>query len=346
MKIAVLAGGLSPERNVSLTSGSLIANALSAKGHRVALLDVYKNVDTSDIDALFEVNTAHSFKVDTAEPDLEAVIAANGGRRESIGDGVLDVCRNADVVFLALHGAMGENGQLQATLDNYGIHRYTGSDYIGSLLAMDKDIAKKMLRSAGINTADWVMISDDGEASVEKAEREIGYPCVIKPNSCGSSVGVSIVHNRDELKVALTDALKWERMIMCEKKVSGREMTVGIIDGKVLPAIEIIPTEGFYDYKNKYQAGKTLEICPAPITDAEYADMADATARGFEALRLSMYARFDYIISSEDGRAYCLEANTLPGMTPTSLLPQMAAAIGMNYTELCELLCELAIKKG
>ena len=346
MKIAVLAGGLSPERNVSLTSGSLIANALSSKGHRVALLDVYKNADTSDTDALFEVNTAHSFSVEEAEPDLEAVIAANGGRRESIGEGVIDVCRQADVVFLALHGAMGENGQLQATLDNYGIHRYTGSDYVGSLLAMDKDIAKKMLRSAGIVTADWIMISDAEDGSVEKAEREIGYPCVIKPNSCGSSVGVSIVHNRDELKVALTDALKWESMIMCEKKVSGREMTVGILDGKVLPAIEIIPTEGFYDYKNKYQAGKTLELCPAPITDAEYADMADATLRGFEALRLSMYARFDYIISNDDGRAYCLEANTLPGMTPTSLLPQMAAAVGMGYTELCERLCELAQKKG
>lgn len=346
MKIAVLAGGLSPERNVSLTSGSLIANALSAAGHEVALLDVYKNADTSDIDALYVTNTEHSFSVEEAEPDLEAVIAANGGRRESIGEGVLDVCRVADVVFLALHGAMGENGQLQATLDNYGIHRYTGSDYIGSLLAMDKDIAKKMLRSADVLTADWIMLSDSRKATLDRAEREIGYPCVIKPNSCGSSVGVSIVHNRSELETALVDALKWEGMIMCEKKVSGREMTVGILDGEVLPAIEIIPTEGFYDYKNKYQAGKTVELCPAPITDAEYADMAQATKRGFEALRLGMYARFDYIISSEDGRAYCLEANTLPGMTPTSLLPQMAAAIGMGYTELCERLCALAMKKG
>ena len=133
---------------------------------------------------------------------------------------------------------------------------------------------------------------------------------------------------------------------MCEKLVSGREMTVGILDGEVLPAIEIIPTEGFYDYKNKYQAGKTVELCPAPITDEQYAEMADATRRGFDALRLGTYARFDYIISGEDGRAYCLEANTLPGMTPTSLLPQMAAAVGIGYTELCERLCELAMKKG
>ena len=345
MKIAVLAGGLSPERNVSLTSGSLIANALSAKGHRVALLDVYKNADTANTDALFCENTNHVFKVEEAQPDLEAVIAENGGRRTAIGDGVLDVCRHADVVFLALHGAMGENGQLQATLDNYGIHKYTGSDYVGSLLAMDKDIAKKMLRAAGVLTADWIMLSDCSEASIEKAEREIGYPCVIKPNSCGSSVGVSIVNNRVELSLALGEALKWEGMIMCERLVSGREMTVGILDGEVLPAIEIIPTEGFYDYKNKYQAGKTVELCPAPITDAEYADMAEATKRGFSALRLSMYARFDYIISKEDGRAYCLEANTLPGMTPTSLLPQMAAAVGLGYTELCEKLCELALKK-
>ena len=346
MKIAVLAGGLSPERNVSLTSGSLIANALSAAGHRVALLDVYKNADISDIESLFALDTKHSFSVDEAQPNLEAVIAANGGRRTNIGDGVLDVCREADVVFLALHGAMGENGQLQATLDNYGIHRYTGSDYVGSLLAMDKDIAKKMLRSSGVLTADWIMLRDASAASADKAEREIDYPCVIKPNSCGSSVGVSIVNNREELERALSDAFAWESMIMCEKLVSGREMTVGILDGEVLPAIEIIPNEGFYDYKNKYQAGKTTELCPAPITDAEYADMAEATRRGFDALRLGMYARFDYIISKEAGRAYCLDANTLPGMTPTSLLPQMAAAIGLGYTELCERLCELAMKKG
>ena len=158
MKIAVLAGGLSPERNVSLTSGSLIANALSAAGHRVALLDVYKNADISDIESLFALDTKHSFSVDEAQPNLEAVIAANGGRRTNIGDGVLDVCREADVVFLALHGAMGENGQLQATLDNYGIHRYTGSDYVGSLLAMDKDISKKMLRSAIIAVSHIIYI--------------------------------------------------------------------------------------------------------------------------------------------------------------------------------------------
>ena len=346
MKIAVLSGGLSPERNVSLTSGSLIANALSAKGHKVALLDVYKNVQTNDTEALFCENTNHVFSVEEAQPDLEAVIAENGGRRINIGDGVLDVCRAADVVFLALHGAMGENGQLQATLDNYGIHRYTGSDYVGSLLAMDKDIAKKMLKSAGVLTADWIMLKKNDADSVERAEREIGYPCVIKPNSCGSSVGVSIVNNKQELREALRVAFEWEDMIMCEKLVSGREMTVGILDGEVLPAIEIIPTEGFYDYKNKYQAGKTVELCPAPITDEQYAEMADATRRGFEALRLGTYARFDYIISGEDGRAYCLEANTLPGMTPTSLLPQMAAAIGIGYTELCERLCELAMKKG
>ena len=345
MKIAVLAGGLSPERNVSLTSGSLIANALSANGHKVALLDVYKNVEAQNIQDCFKEKTNHSFSVEEAQPDLEAVIAANGGRHTNIGDRVLDVCRAADVVFLALHGAMGENGQLQATLDNYGITHYTGSGYVGSLLAMDKDIAKKMLRSAGILTADWIILSDKREDNVKTVEERIGYPCVIKPNSCGSSVGVSIVRCRKELENALCDAFKWESMVMCEKLVTGREMTVGILDGQVLPAIEIIPAEGFYDYKNKYQAGKTLELCPAPITDAEYADMADATIRGFEALRLSMYARFDYIISSEDGRAYCLEANTLPGMTPTSLLPQMAAAVGISYTELCERMCELALKK-
>ena len=214
-----------------------------------------------------------------------------------------------------------------------------------TLLTMNREgIRRLAAEELGLPTSPYRFAASREE--FEEAVKAVGTPCVVKPVAGGSSVGVSIVNDRAELEKALSDAFKWESMIMCEKLVSGREMTVGILDGEVLPAIEIIPTEGFYDYKNKYQAGKTVELCPAPITDAEYADMADATRRGFDALRLGMYARFDYIISKDDGRAYCLEANTLPGMTPTSLLPQMAAAVGLGYTELCEKLCELAMKKG
>ena len=343
MNIAVLAGGYSPERDVSLTSGSLIANALVDEGYDVCLADVYLGIELGDdVKKLFSREKKPIHKVTHTVPDLDALKAGSGNGEALIGKGIIELCSAADVVFLALHGSMGENGQLQATLDNFGI-KYTGSGYVGSLLAMDKDISKKMFVGAGVRTPDWMHFVS-GDAKIEDIEAKIGYPCVVKPCSCGSSVGISIVHDRVELEVALAEAKKYEDSILVEKMISGRELTVGILDGEVLPAIEIIPTEGFYDYQNKYQAGKTLEICPAEI-DAEIVDrLAEQTKLAFSALRLSGYARFDYIVDA-DGKTWCLEANTLPGMTPTSLLPQMANAVGMSYGALCAKIVSLAEKK-
>ena len=169
-------------------------------------------------------------------------------------------------------------------------------------------------------------------------------PTVVKFCCCGSSVGISIPENREELENALKEAEKYEDSILVEKKINGREFTVGILDGEVLPAVEIIPTEGFYDYTNKYQAGKTVELCPAPIDDNLMSILAEQTKLAFDALRLSGYSRFDYIVD-KDGKPWCLEANTLPGMTPTSLLPQMAAAVGITYGKLCCKIVDLALKK-
>ena len=344
MNIAVLAGGYSPERDVSLTSGSLIANALIGEGHSVCLADVYLGIKDEELNEKTpfnrELKPVH--KVDHNVPDLVALKEQSGNGEALIGRGIIELCRAADVVFLALHGAMGENGQLQATLDNYGI-KYTGSGYVGSLLAMDKDISKKMFVGAGVRTPEWLYFkAQNGDIAL--IEEKIGYPCVVKPCSCGSSVGISIVDDRAELEIALAEAEKYEDSILVEKKIEGRELTVGILDGEVLPSIEIIPTEGFYDYKNKYQAGKTIEICPAPISDEIKSALEEQTRRAFEALRLSGYSRFDYIVD-ENGDPWCLEANTLPGMTPTSLLPQMAAAMGMTYGGLCSKIVELALKK-
>ena len=343
MNIAVLAGGFSPERDVSLTSGSLIANALVDEGYDVCLADVYLGIEIgNDVKELFNREKKPVHKVTHTVPNLDALKASSGNGEALIGKGIIELCRAADVVFLALHGAMGENGQLQATLDNFGI-KYTGSGYVGSLLAMDKDISKKMFVGAGVRTPDWMHFSA-GDASVCDIEAKIGYPCVVKPCSCGSSVGISIVHDRGELEVALAEAKKYEDNILVEKMISGRELTVGILDGEVLPAIEIIPTEGFYDYQNKYQAGKTLEICPAEIDDDILECLKEQTKLAFAALRLSGYARFDYIVDAQK-RTWCLEANTLPGMTPTSLLPQMAQAVGMSYGQLCAKIVSLAEKK-
>jgi len=343
MNIAVLAGGYSPERDVSLTSGSLIANALIDEGHNVCLADVYLGIDgTDDAKSLFNKEKKPIHKVTHSVPDLDALKASSGNGDALIGKGIIDLCRAADVVFMALHGAMGENGQLQATLDSYGI-KYTGSGYVGSLLAMDKDISKKMFIGAGVNTPEWMYISAK-QVDIDEIEQRIGYPCVVKPCCCGSSVGISIPENRAELENALKEAEKYEDSILIEKKISGREFTVGILDGEVLPAVEIIPTEGFYDYKNKYQAGKTVELCPAPIDDDLMAILAEQTRLAFDALRLSGYSRFDYIVD-KDGKPWCLEANTLPGMTPTSLLPQMAAAVGISYGKLCCKIVDLALEK-
>ncbi len=343
MKITVLCGGLSPERNVSLLSGAKIAAALVRRGHRVALADVYMGLPgfDGDLDGLFVSTEPAAPIIEEKEPDLDTVKASNGGRDALIGENILALCSASDVVFLALHGGMGENGQLQATLDNFAI-KYTGSGYIGCLLSMNKDITKKILAGAGIRVPEGIT-ARSSELTPERILAEVGLPCVVKPCSCGSSVGVSIVETPAELETALNSARTFEDRIVIEKKVCGREFSVGVLGNRALPAIEIIPKNGFYDYKNKYQSNMTLEVCPAELTD-EQADSAGKMAlEVFEALGLHGYARIDMILDSSTGAFCCLEANALPGMTPMSLLPQEAAAAGITYDELCDMIVSLAI---
>ncbi|MBR5514941.1 MAG: D-alanine--D-alanine ligase [Clostridia bacterium] len=345
MNIVVLAGGLSPERDVSLVSGSLIANALTENGHKVLLCDVYRGIeDISDIPSLFTNKNDFSYKIENTEPDLEAVKASNGGREALIGENVLEVCAFADVVFLALHGAMGENGALQATLDNYGITNYTGSGYAGSLLAMDKSLSKKLMTLDTIPNAEWIIYDIDNDTP-ERVEDTVGYPCVVKPASCGSSVGVSIVENEAELTDALKYARKYENKIVIEKKINGREFSVAVLDGKALPPIEIIPVNGWYDYKNKYQ-GLTKEVTPAELTEKQTERISELAIRVHNCLSLGDYSRVDFLLDSDIDEFLCLEANTLPGMTPTSLMPQEAQAAGISYNELCEKIVSMAYMKG
>ncbi len=347
MKITVLCGGLSPERDVSLSSGSLIAAALIRKGHEVCAVDLYTGKAPDGKAPAFTRDTIAPYRVGRAVPDLDALMVESGRGQARIAPNIPALCHEADVVYIALHGDVGENGQLQAFLDMETIP-YTGSGYAGSLLAMDKDLSKQMLTRAGVLTPEWLYVDlRDGDqlaAIADRIEEEIGYPMVIKPCAGGSSVGVSMPTNRDALLTALEHAAVFETTILAEHRILGRELTVSILGGRVLPAVEIIPKNGFYDYENKYQAGMTTEICPAPLTDTEFAALADATVKGFEALRLRGYARFDFILDA-DGTPWCLEANTLPGMTPTSLLPQAAAAAGMGYDELCETIVSMAIQR-
>ena len=307
-------------------------------------MDLYTGLSPDGGVADFSRKSIEPYRVSTAIPDLDALAKTSGRGRLRIAPNVPALIHEADAVFVALHGDVGEDGRLQAFLEMEGI-RYTGSGYAGSLLAMDKDLAKQVLTRAGVTTPPWLYadLTESIDAVADRIEATVGYPLVIKPCSGGSSVGVSMPENREELLVALKNAARYENTVLAERRIMGRELTVSILGGRVLPAVEIIPKSGFYDYENKYQAGMTEEICPAPLTEAEVAALEDATSRGFEALRLGGYARFDFILDA-DGTPWCLEANTLPGMTPTSLLPQAAAAVGIGYDELCERMIMMALK--
>lgn len=340
MNIVVLCGGLSNERDVSISSGTGVARALREKGHKALLVDLYLGY-TGKFDDPAEVfeqgGSIADFSVAEAAPDLDKVRALGGGC--AIGPNVLRLCEKADITFLALHGEEGENGKLQATLDLHGI-KYTGSGYLGSALAMNKSLTKTLLAAAGIPVPEGVTL-EKGAESYEN----VGFPCVVKPCSGGSSVGTSIVYEEKDYLPALELAFKYEKAVLVEKYIKGRELTVGVMNGKAMPAIEIIPKTGFYDYKNKYQAGATEEICPAPI-GAEATEKLQRLAESVhEALMIDAYCRVDFLWNSLDGEMYCLEANTLPGMTPTSLIPQMAREEGMDYGTLCEKIIEVSMEK-
>lgn len=340
MKIAVVCGGLSNERDVSITSGSCVARALREKGHKVVLLDLYYGYsgEYNDPAELFEREQEDlRYSVSEETPDIDKIIAEGDGSR--IGKNVIEICRAADISFLALHGEDGENGKVQATFDMFGI-KYTGSGYLGSALAMNKELSKIMFRHNGIPTPAGIVLEKGAESY-----DDVGFPCVVKPCSGGSSVGTSIVHSRDEYDAALEFAFRYESRVLVEKYVKGRELTVGVMDGIAMPVIEIIPKSGWYDYKNKYQAGLTEELCPAPLS-AEDTDRVQRLAeRVADALMIDVYFRADFLLDESDGQLYCLEANTLPGMTPTSLVPQMGAAQGMDYGEVCEKIIAVSMEK-
>ena len=336
MKIVVLAGGLSPERNVSLSSGSMVCQALRDRGHQVALVDLFFGLEDhkGEPEELFNAPIPDSFKkVSRQAPDLEQVRASRKWKDASaIGPGVLELCKKADVVYLGLHGACGEDGRIQAALDLLGVP-YTGSGYLSSAIAMDKDLTKRLVADKVV-TPQWMRV-DLTEEQLDGLVEEVSLPAVIKPVDSGSSIGVFIANDKAELRHALEESVKLGGRVVIEQYIKGREIQVAVLNGKALPSIEITPKEGFYDYENKYQPGAALEVCPAPIPAEWEERIGKAAVAVFETVGLSVYARADFIVT-EDGTPYFLEINTLPGMTPTSLVPQEAAAVGMDYGTLCE----------
>lgn len=319
MKILVLAGGKSPERDVSMVSASKIAKALIEQGNCVFIVDLAEGVDNlDDVKFTEDAEQIPQYIVPEKAPDIESM-------PDEFGKNITECCKMADVVYLALHGAVGENGKLQAFLDVNNIN-YTGSGFEGCSLAMNKHISKLLAKSVGVKTAQW---------SVNKKSEELSYPCVVKPSGCGSSVGVSMVHNDAECETALKEASAYDACVLVEEKIEGREFSVGILNGRALPVIEIQAKSGFYDYKNKYQTGLTVETCPAVLRSDIALAMQDTALKMHKTLLLGYYSRIDFMLS-KNNEIYFLEANALPGMTPASLLPQEAREAGIDYAKLCQ----------
>ena len=321
MKIIVLAGGLSTERDVSLASAAGICRTLIEKGHDAFLLDVFLGLEHAP-EHLEDVFTLPGHGLEIAknisceEPDLAAVKASRPDQSDCfLGPNVIELCRLADITFLGLHGGEGENGKLQATFDLLGI-RYTGPDSLGCAVAMDKGLTKQVFLQAGIDTPAGVTIHKKSKDR-SLALTGLSLPVVIKPCSGGSSIGVYIVSTEEEYAEALEKSFFYEDEVVVEEYIKGREFACGVIDNEALPPIEIIPKTGFFDYANKYQADATLEVCPADIPEETASRMMELTVKAFRALKLNVYSRADFLLD-EKGNLYCLEMNTLPGMTAAS----------------------------
>ena len=344
MKIAVVCGGISPEREVSISTGTQVAMALRSSGDRVALVDSAADY-SDDTEALFTLESeGGSALIHETAPDLGALLS----RGEYFGRNVLAILRSADIVFNALHGAAGEDGTVQAVFDLMGI-RYTGSGSKGCALSMDKTIAKRLLMPAGVRMPKGISVEKleyerDPAAVHAQALLSVGLPLVVKPACGGSSVGVSIVKNEEELAPAFRLSLSYEPKAVVEEFVEGREFSAGVLGDMALPPIEIRPKHGFYDYKNKYQKGMTDEICPADIPSEAAEEMMRSALAVHRELGLSAYSRTDFRMTAS-GEIFALEANTLPGMTAMSLIPQEAAAVGIDFPSLCRRIIEESMKK-
>lgn len=338
MKVVVLAGGTSTERNISIISGRCVCDALQKRGHQAILLDVFFGCSDKEAADRFEHPVPADEAAERIKKNNKFLKEQEASRRSFFGPHVLELCSEADKVFMALHGSNGEDGKVQAAFDLFGI-RYTGTGYLSSAMAMDKEISKNLFAYYGVNIADGGVIKNTDE---DRSYRKLGLslPVVVKPCCGGSSVGTAIANTDEEYEAALEDSFRYEDRAVVEKYIEGREFSVAVVAGEAYPVIEIEPKEGFYDYKNKYSEGATIETCPADIPDRAAEKMQKMAVLGALALGIKEYCRLDFIMD-QMGDVYCLEANTLPGMTPLSLVPQEAAAIGMDFADLCEKLLTL-----
>ncbi len=336
MKIALLCGGVSPEREVSLLSGRNITKALRARNYEVIVIDPAYGTNQPGEKELFSVSITREPPKLNGSPLLSSrnyIEAVNNAIPEDVS-----------LAFIALHGTWGEDGKIQSLLEFRGVP-YTGSGVLASALAMDKLVSKRIFRQGGIPTAPWIPIRGKFDPDIIRREidRQFGYPIVVKPVNQGSTVGMTIVQNEQHLNDAVAMALRYSETVLIEMYIAGRELTVSMLGHDPLPVIEICPKEGYYDYKNKYIPGMTEYLVPAPLEEKDAANLQDIARKAFSLLDCKGFGRVDFRYNKA-GEPYCLEVNTIPGMTDTSLVPKAAMAVGIEYDELCVRIVKNAVE--
>ena len=335
MQVCVLTGGSSAERDVAFATATQVVAALRGRGHRVTVVDTISGVLDSAAESRLLVAA-----VRTAPPSADQAEQLLERERTVLLGGLLahPAVRDADVAFLALHGGRGEDGTVQNLLEIAGVC-YTGAGPLGSAVAMDKDLTKRLFLEAEVLTAAWLM----APVTASLVDRELDWPVVVKPSKQGSTVGLSVVRDAAGLAAAVAEAARHDDEVMIEAFVPGRELTVGVLGDRALAVGEIIPRHDLFDYECKYTPGMSQEIFPAQVPGMVAEEAQRLALRAHRALKLRGYSRVDFRLTEED-ELFCLEVNTLPGMTATSLMPQSAAAAGIDFPTLCERICELALE--
>lgn len=306
-RVIVLMGGKSPEHEVSLISGREVVGHLNPKKYEVF-----------------------------------PVVISKDGQKWQLKNIEEFLMMKADVVFIAMHGQFGEDGTIQGLLELTGVP-YTGAGVLASALGMDKPIFRNLIKNNDIKTPDFLVLNNN---RIDEIWKRFSLPVVVKPASLGSSVGVSIVHSKSELKEAVDNAFKFDKRIMVEEFISGIEISCGVLGNEnpvALPVIEIIPKTEFFDYEAKYVSGKCEEVVPARISDQLTKKVQEIAVKVFKAIGCRGFGRVDMIINN--GEPYVLEINTIPGLTPNSLLPKEAAQAKISYPDLLDLLIKLALEK-
>lgn len=338
MNVAVIFGGISTERNVSLNGGKAVIDALRSKGHNVYPIDPAMGHNCL-------INDEQFIDFDTI-PKYEDLTDKNPRKLlDCINSDIFD---KVDVAFIVLHGKYGEDGTIQALLEMRGVP-YTGSDIKSSALAIDKISSKIIMLAAGIPTPPWLVVHKSDFENFEFFEyvrKELGNELVIKPNDQGSTIGISIVDNGnlDDIQAGIKFASQYSKTVVVEKYIEGREITVSVIGGEAYPVIEIVPLDGYYDYEHKYTKGMTEYVCPAEISDdiTEFTQNLALSANNVIGCR--GFSRVDFRLD-DDGQPFCLEVNTIPGFTSTSLVPKAAASTGLEFPELCEKIIDIALEE-